>query len=70
MLSKAQIDARYTHHPPKAGQPERYIALRAKAKELAELIEDLCPDCREKSVAHTKVQEAVMWANASIAITE
>lgn len=36
-------------------------------KFLAVEIEENCPDSREKSLALTKVEEAVMWANASIA---
>ena len=39
-------------------------------RELAELIEACCPDSREKSLAHTKVEEAAMWANAAIARNE
>ena len=60
----------YTYHAPKGSQPERYVAIRSKAKELAELIEDCCPDSREKSLAHTNLEQAVMWANASIARNE
>lgn len=60
----------YTYHAPKGDQPERYEAIRAKARELAELIEENCPDSREKSLANTKLEETVMWANASIARNE
>lgn len=62
------IDNRFTYHSPKAGQNEKYEAIRNKAKELAWLIEKECPESREKSTAHTKLQEVVMWANASVAI--
>jgi hypothetical protein len=59
---------RFTYHPPKPGQPEKYTALREKALELANLIEETCPPgCPETSLAITKVEEAIMWANASIA---
>lgn len=60
----------YTYHAPKGDQQERYEDIREKARELAELIERCCPDSREKSLAHTKLEEAVMWANASIARNE
>ena len=60
----------YTYHAPKGDQQERYEDIREKARELAELIERSCPDSREKSLAHTKLEEAVMWANASIARNE
>ena len=64
------LENAYTYHTPKGSQPERYTAIRAKAKELAELIEGCCPDSREKSLAHTNLEQAVMWANASIARNE
>lgn len=60
----------YTYHAPKGDQQERYEDIREKARELAELIERCCPDSREKSLAYTKLEEAVMWANASIARNE
>ena len=64
------LDNIYTYHSPKPGQPERYQAIREKAKELAVLIDGTCPDSREKSIANTRLEEAVMWANASIARNE
>lgn len=61
------LKKRFTYHAPKKGQPEKYEALRAKALELAELMDELCPDSREKSLAITALEESNMWANASIA---
>jgi hypothetical protein len=66
----AQIDNAFTYHPPKPGQPEKYSAIRAKAKELAELIAAECPPSRETSLALTNVEQAVMWANAAVARNE
>ena len=60
----------FTYHAPKPGQTERYTELREKAKEFALLIAECCPEGREKSFAYTKLQESVMWANASIALNE
>lgn len=57
----------FTYHAPKETQPQRYEELRAKAREFAELILISCPDSRERSLAITKVEEAVFWANSSIA---
>jgi hypothetical protein len=68
MMNPAELDKIFTYHRPKTGQPETYEAIRETARSLAILINRSCPDSREKSVAITKVQEAVMWANASIAI--
>lgn len=67
MPRNEQIENNFKYHSPKEGQPENYTALREKAKELAYLIDELCPNSREKSVAITNLETAVMWANASIA---
>lgn len=66
-MEQADIDNRFMYHPPKSGQTESYLMVRAVAKTLAELINEVCPDSREKSLAMTAIEEAVMWANASIA---
>lgn len=62
-----QIENNFKYHAPKEGQPEKYEAIREKVKELAYMLEDLCPNSREKSVAMTNLETAVFWANASIA---
>lgn len=64
------IEKNFTYHAPKGSQIERYASIRAKAKEFAELINAECLDSREKSLAITKLEESVMWANASIARNE
>lgn len=61
------LNKNFTYHPPKEGQPEKYAKIRAIAHEYAELVQSLCPPSRELSLALTKIEESVMWANASIA---
>ena len=63
------IENNFKYHSPKPGQNDKYEALRAKAKELAYMIDDLCPKSREQSLAITNLEQSVMWANASIART-
>lgn len=65
-----QIESNFSYHAPKEGQPEKYTAIREKAKELAYLIHEICPESREKSVAMTKLEESVFWSNASVARNE
>ena len=65
-----RLDNDFTYHSPKADQPERYGLIRNTAKSFALLIVDKCPDSREKSLALTKLEEAVMWANSAIARNE
>lgn len=62
-----QLENNFKYHAPKDGQPAKYEAIREKAKELAYLIDSECPNSREKSLAMTNLEQAVMWANASIA---
>ena len=61
------LETRFTYHPPKPGQAEIYKRIRADAETLAHLMNYHCPHSREKSIAITKLEEAVMWANAAIA---
>lgn len=65
-----KIDNIFTFHPVFGDQRERYEYLRHKAKELARSFLSLTPKSREQSLAITSLQEAVMWANAAIAINE
>ena len=57
----------FTYHPPKGGQPEKYRMIRVGALELAEELNELCPDSREKAIAFEHLETAVFWANAAIA---
>lgn len=66
-MTNKELDRIFTYHAPKDGQAEVYEALRGKARELAFLISLHCPESRECSLSFTKLEESVMWANASIA---
>jgi hypothetical protein len=69
-MTQDQLNNNYIYHAPKEGQPEKYQALRDAAKKLAELINETCPESREKAVAFTQLETAMFWANASIARNE
>ena len=70
MADSLGLDKRFTYQPPKDDQPERYVMIRAAAKAFADVIENLTPQSREQSLAITKIEESVFWANASIARNE
>lgn len=70
MIDTDELTTRFTYHSPKPGQPERYTELRDTAGRLATLIVEITPSSREQSLALTKLEEAVMWANAAIARRE
>ena len=48
-------------------QQEEYTAVRDAALILYTILIRTCPNSREKSLALTKLEESVMWANKSIA---
>lgn len=68
--TEGQINKNFKYHAPKEDQPARYESIRSMGKSLALMIAVDCPESRERSLALTKVEEAVMWANASIARNE
>ncbi|MDB4278445.1 hypothetical protein N9917_02445 [Deltaproteobacteria bacterium] len=65
--SKNQVENNFKYHKPVGNQAEKYTEIRSEAKNLASLFLLHCPDSRARSLALTKIEEAVMWANASIA---
>ena len=68
--TQKRLDNDFQHHAPNESQIKRYPVLRAHAKSLAELACELVPESRERSLALTKLEEFVMWANAGIARNE
>lgn len=68
MRDPALLDDVFSYHSPDGDKPERYEAVRGAAKELARVIFDNCPGCADRTDAIRKVREAVMTANASIAL--
>lgn len=60
----------FTYHAPHGTQAERYTFLRSEAGKLADQLVSQCPESRELSVALTKLEEVMYWANAAIARNE
>ena len=67
---RADLTKRFTYHAPREDQPQRYNEIRSVAKTLAIAIVDETPPSREQGLALTKLEEAIFWANASIARNE
>lgn len=67
-MNATELKDIFTYHAPKVDQPGMYEELRQKACEFAFVIAALCPESREKALAFTNLQSAVMFANAAIAI--
>jgi hypothetical protein len=58
----------FSYHAPKADQPLKYVALRLSARSFAQTILDHVPDCQDREDAIRKIREAVMIANAAVAL--
>ncbi len=69
-MENHEVHLRFVYHAPKGDQTERYEQLRDFARSFAVYLNENIPDSREKSLAITKLEEAVMWANAAIARRE
>jgi hypothetical protein len=68
MFDKRDIENRFKHHPPTSGKTiNAHEAVRTFCLDLANNINKLVPDSREKSLALTKLEEVMMWSNAGIA---
>ena len=66
-MDEKELENRFTYHAPKGDQPATYESIRDRGWNMAIYLSAVCPDCRELSIAVTKIEEAVMWANAAIA---
>jgi hypothetical protein len=56
----------FKYTPATASQHTKYEAIRAIAADMHRVIIAEAPDSREKSLAITKLEEAVMWANKAV----
>lgn len=67
-MENSDLKNRFSFHP--ADTPEKqhsHEMVRDELLDTAVLIDNLVPDSRELSLAITKLEEAMMWANAGIA---
>ena len=65
-----EIDERMDHHPPQNPETgDAHATVRLLVKAATKAVKDILPArSRETSLFLTAMQEALMWANASIAI--
>lgn len=67
-MNDNELRNRFDYHPPKT--PERaaeHERLRSDCLHIALMLNDSLPEGREKSLALTKLEELMFWANAAIA---
>lgn len=66
-MTNEEILDRFRYHPPSAEGAERHKSLTGAFFTVARVIEEVCPDGREKALAFTKLEEAKFWASAAVA---
>lgn len=66
-MDKTELFDRYTVHRMTYTQQNHSDNIRNEVQKLAALINENVTDCREKSLALTKLEEVLFFANAGIA---
>lgn len=67
-ISREALDDIFKYHPPNSDDLVAYEKLRSAAKSFADTIVELTPASPDQTAAIRKVREAVMTANAAIAL--
>lgn len=62
------VDDVFSYHKPEGDQPAKYEAIRGAARAFARTILDNVPACADQQAALRLVREAVMTANAAVAL--
>lgn len=65
-----QLSHRFTHHPPKGDQAERYGAIRAQILATAQRCVEITPCSPEQTRALNALDEAMFLFNAAVARNE
>lgn len=66
-LTEVEIDDRMTYHSPSVDGTRRHARLSVAIGNAMRVVNDECPEGREKALAITKLEEAKMWASAAVA---
>jgi hypothetical protein len=68
MIGDKDLINRFGYHPPKDEViVQKHETMRTTCLALARIMDSSLPDGREKSLAITKLEEAMFWGNAAIA---
>jgi len=69
-MNAAELKKVFSYHAPKGDQAKRYEAIREAAHTFALVVSVNTPASFEQNAAITRIREAVMWANAAVALNE
>ncbi len=67
MIDPKELAHRFAYHKPTGAKIGAHGAVRNKLAEVAVFINLFVPEGREKALAITHLEDAMMWANAGIA---
>lgn len=67
MIGIDELETRIWHHTPNEEGIERILSMRQRALKWSLAVRRDVPEGREQSLALTKIEEALFWANAGIA---
>lgn len=62
-----ELDTRFDYHAPTPDRTRAHERVRSYLKQMAQEFDLTLPESREKTIAITKLEEAMFWANAAIA---
>ncbi len=62
------LDDVFSYHKPDLDDLAKYHTLREAAKVFAQVVLDNTPNCADRFAAIRKIREAVMTANAAVAL--
>jgi hypothetical protein len=60
----------HTYHRPSPAVQGLMSGIREACMHLAEMLDTHIPECREKSLAFSALEEAAMWAMKALALTD
>jgi hypothetical protein len=67
-MDNADIENRFAFHAAsRQEKADEHASARQGCRQLADRLNELMPDGREKSLAITHLEEVMFWANAGIA---
>lgn len=62
------LELRFQYHPPTSDRIRGlHNVVRQRCMEIAQFLDIILPECRERSLAISHLEEAMMWGNAAIA---
>ena len=67
-LGKSEIQNRFGYHRATADSAPKHAKVRTLCENFANELDELIPEGRDKSLALTKLQEGMHWANSAIAM--